>query len=108
MKTLMSSKEKSTLKSEGLKIIYIKIKRLREEVEKLTTYFAIRLKIELSFKESNCKTIHLKDEFLVIGDFVITKKQLNEIKELKRLFSVFIALYEWADKLHYNSNIEIL
>jgi hypothetical protein len=104
----MSSKEESALKSKGLEIIHIKIKGLREGVKKLTAYFAIRLKIKLNFKGGNCKTIHLEDEFPATGDLVTTKKQLNKIKELKRLFSTFIALYKQADKLHYNSNIEIL
>jgi hypothetical protein len=74
----------------------------------LTAYFATRLKIKLSFKGGNCKTIHLEDEFLAMGDLVTTRKQLNEIEELKRSFSAFIALYRQANKLHYNSNIEIL
>jgi hypothetical protein len=104
----MSSKEESALKSEGLEIIYVKIKGLREGVEKLTAYFATRLKIKLSFEGGDCETIHLEDEFLATGDLVTTRKQLNKIKELKRLFSAFIALYRQADKLHYNSNIEIL
>jgi hypothetical protein len=91
MKALISSKEESALKSEGLEIIHVKIKGLREGVEKLIAYFAIRLKIKLSFKGGDCKTIHLEDEFLAIGDLVM--KQLNEIEELKRSFSAFIALY---------------
>jgi hypothetical protein len=89
-------------------MIHVKIKGLREGVEKLTAYFATKLKIELSFKGGDCKTIHLKDEFLATGNLVTTKKQLDEIKELKRSFSTFIALYKRADKLHYNSDIEIL
>jgi hypothetical protein len=104
----MSSKEESALKSEGLKIIYVKIKGLREGVEKLTAYFATRLKIKLNFERGNCKTIYLKDEFLATRDLVTTRKQLDKIEELKRLFSAFIALYRRADKLHYNSDIEIL
>ena len=104
----MSFKEKSVLKSKGLKIIYIKIKGLREGVKKLTTYFAIRLKIKLSFKRGNCKTIYLKNKFLATRDLVITRKQLNKIKELKRLFSTFIAFYKQANKLYYNFDIKIL
>lgn len=104
----MSSKEESALKSKGLEIIYIKIKRLRERVEKLIAYFATRLKIELSFKGGDYKTIYLEDKFLLTGDLVTTRKQLNKIKELKRLFSTFITLYRQADKLYYNSDIEIL
>jgi hypothetical protein len=108
MKALISSKEESTLKSKGLEMIYIKIKALREGVEKLIVYFAIRLKIVLSFKGGDYKIIYLEDEFLAIGDLVTTRKQFNKIKELKRSFSIFIALYRWADKLYHNSNIEIL
>ena len=108
MKALISSKEESALKSEGLEMIHVKIKGLREGVEKLIAYFATRLKIEPSFKGGDCKTIHSEDEFPVIGDLVTTRKQLNEIEELKRSFSAFIALYRRADKPHYNSNIEIL
>jgi len=104
----MSSKEESTLKSKGLEIIHVKIKGLRERVKKLTAYFATRLKIKLSFEGGDCKTIHLKDEFPATGDLVTTRKQLDKIKELKRSFSMFIALYGQADKLHYNSNIKIL
>jgi translation elongation factor P/translation initiation factor 5A len=104
----MSSKEESALKNKGLEIIHIKIKGLREGVKKLTTYFATRLKIEPSFERGNCKTIYLEDEFSATRDLITTKKQLNEIKELKRLFSTFIALYRRANKLYYNSDIEIL
>jgi hypothetical protein len=104
----MSSKKESALKSKGLEMIYIKIKGLREGVKKLTAYFATRLKIELNFERGDYETIHLKDEFLATGDLVTTRKQLNKIKELKRSFSTFIALYRWADKLYHNSNIEIL
>ena len=89
----MSFKEESALKSKGLEIIYIKIKGLRERVKKLTAYFVTRLKIKLSFKRSDYKTIYLKDKFLVTRDLVTTKKQLNKIKELKRLFFVFIVFY---------------
>jgi hypothetical protein len=89
----MSSKEESTLKSKGLEIIYIKIKGLREGVEKLIVYFIIRLKIELSFKGGDYKTIYLENEFLLIGDLITTRKQRNKIKELKRSFSTFITLY---------------
>jgi hypothetical protein len=108
MKALMSSKEESALKSEGLEMIHIKIKGLREGVEKLTAYFATRLKIKPSFEGGDCKTIYLEDEFPATGDLVTTRKQLDEIEELKRLFSAFIALYGRADKLHYNFDIEIL
>jgi hypothetical protein len=104
----MSSKEESALKSKGLEIIYIKIKRLRERVKKLTVYFTTKLKIKLSFEEGNCKTIYLEDEFLVTRDLVTTKKQLNKIKELKRLFFMFITLYKQANKLYHNFNIKIL
>jgi hypothetical protein len=89
-------------------MIHVKIKGLREGVEKLTAYFVTRLKIKLSFKGGNYKTIHLEDEFPAMGDLVTTRKQLNEIEELKRSFSAFIALYRQANKPHYNSNIEIL
>jgi hypothetical protein len=89
-------------------MIHVKIKGLREGVEKLIAYFATRLKIKLSFKGGNYKTIHLEDEFLAIGGLVTTRKQLDEIEELKRSFSAFIALYRQANKPHYNSNIEIL
>jgi len=104
----MSSKEESALKSKGLEIIHVKIKGLREGVEKLTAYFATRLKIELSFEGGNYKTIYLEDKFLATRDLVTTRKQLDKIEELKRSFSAFIALYKQADKLYYNSNIEIL
>jgi hypothetical protein len=104
----MSSKKESALKSKGLEMIYIKIKGLREGVKKLIAYFATRLKIELSFEEGNCETIHLEDEFLATRDLVITRKQLDKIKELKRSFSAFIALYEQANKLYYIFDIEIL
>jgi hypothetical protein len=108
IKALISSKEESALKSEGLEMIHVKIKGLREGVEKLTAYFATRLKIEPSFKGGDCETIHLEDEFPATGDLVTTRKQLDEIEELKRSFSAFIALYRRADKPHYNSDIEIL
>jgi len=107
MKALMSSKE-SALKSEGLEMIHVKIKGLREGVEKLTAYFATRLKIEPSFEGSDCETIHSEDEFPSTGDLVTDRKQLDEIEELKRSFYAFIALYGRADKLHHNSDIEIL
>jgi hypothetical protein len=90
----MSSKEESVLKSKGLEIIHIKIKGLRKGVKKLTAYFATRLKIELSFERGDCKTIYSKDKFLATRDLVTTRKQLDKIKELKRLFSAFIAIYK--------------
>jgi hypothetical protein len=108
MKGLISSKEESALKSEGLEIIHVKIKGLREGIEKLTAYFATRLKIEPSFEGGDCEMIHSEDEFPSTGDLVTTRKQPDEIEELKRSFSAFIALYGRADKLHHNSDIEIL
>jgi hypothetical protein len=93
MKALISSKEESALKSEGLEMIHVKIKVLREGVEKLTAYFATRLKIKLNFKGGDYKMIHLEDEFLAMGDLITTRKQLDEIEELKRSFSAFITLY---------------
>ena len=74
MKALISFKKKSTLKNKGLKMIYIKIKELKEKIKKLIVYFIIRLKIKLSFKRNNYKTIHLKNEFLIIKDLIMIKK----------------------------------
>jgi hypothetical protein len=74
----------------------------------LTAYFATRLKIELSFEKGNYKTIHLEDKFLATRDLVTTRKQLDKIKELKRLFSMFIVLYKQANKPYHNFNIKIL
>jgi hypothetical protein len=108
MKALMFSKEESALKSKGLEIIYIKIKGLREGVEKLTRYFATRLKIKPSFEQGDYETIHSEDKFLVTRDLVTTRKQLDEIEELKRSLSAFIVLYRRVDKPHHNSDIEIL
>lgn len=103
----MFFKKESVLKSKGLEMIYIKIKRLRKGVEKLTAYFVTRLKIEPSFEKGNCKTIYSEDEFLITRDLITTRKQLNKIKELKRSFFTFITFYKQADKPYHNSDIKI-
>jgi hypothetical protein len=48
----------STMKTEELEMILGKTRAFRESVEKLTAYFATRLRLEPGYKCGGCETIH--------------------------------------------------
>lgn len=107
-KALMSARAESTLKTEGLQMMLAKTRGLREGVEKLTEYFATRLRLDPGYEGGDCETIHSEDGPPTAGDLVTIGMYRDEIEALERSISAFITLYGRADVLHHNSGIEIL